>query len=94
MAQHAGMSIALSDQADVEQVVVGKLRPGQRFSVEELLDQLPEVSWSQLFLAIDVLSRRGDIELRRQGFTYTVMKAWAPITGARSDDGASHSDYR
>jgi hypothetical protein len=94
MAQHAAMWIVSSDHADLEQVVLGKLNAGQRFSVEELLDQLPEVSWSQLFLAIDVLSRRGDIELRRQGFTYSVMKAWAPITEARNDDGTSHSDYR
>jgi DNA-binding GntR family transcriptional regulator len=82
MAQHAGRSIVSSDQADLEQVVLDKLRPGQRFSVEELLDQLPEVSWSQLFLAIDVLSRRGDIELRRQGFTYTVMKARTSMDGS------------
>ena len=94
MAQRSGLSPTVSVRADPAQVILDRLREGRRFTVEELLDEVPELSWVQLFLAIDVLSRQGAIELRRQGFTYTVTGL--PRSTTRSDgiDVATHSDYR
>jgi len=60
-----------SKPMDTERVVLERLQKERSFTVEELLVELPELSWSQVFLAIDLLSRRGAIELRREGFTYT-----------------------
>ncbi|OQW30539.1 MAG: hypothetical protein A4E19_09525 [Nitrospira sp. SG-bin1] len=57
--------------------------------MEELCDELPELSWSQVFLAIDVLSRRGDIHLRREAFIYTARTATLPFTGT---EGRTWSD--
>lgn len=51
------------------------LRSSGKLTVEELVARVPELSWSQLFLAIDVLSRSGDIILRPEGLTYTLETA-------------------
>jgi len=70
-------SMAEYDKAHLvvpEDVVLDLLQDDRPFTVEELLLQVPELSWAQLFLAMDILSRRGDVELRRQGFTYTLKR--------------------
>jgi hypothetical protein len=35
---------------------------------------LPEMRWNQVFAAIDKLSRRGEIALRRRGFNYELAR--------------------
>ena len=94
MARQDGVSVASSDRLDSEQVILGKLREGQRFTVEELLAEMPELTWAQVFVAIDVLSRRGDIELRRQGFTYTVTKLTPWVQGVDGVDATAHPHHR
>ena len=42
---------------------------------EEIIDKIPELSWNQVFLAVDALSRRGEIILSRRGFEYQAMAA-------------------
>jgi hypothetical protein len=37
---------------------------------DEIIEQLPELTWNQVFLAVDSLSRRGEIVLTRHGFDY------------------------
>jgi len=73
-----------SKSMDTECLVFERLQEERNFTVEELLDELPELSWSQVFLAIDLLSRRGDIELRREGFTYTARRATPSLNGTES----------
>jgi hypothetical protein len=75
MAQPSVLPNSSSQLMDAERIVLERLQMERSFTVEELLDELPELSWSQVFLAIDLLSRRGDIELRREGFTYTARTA-------------------
>jgi hypothetical protein len=58
-----------------ESHLLNLLRDGGAHTVEELLNEAPEFSWAQLFVAMDSLSRRGMIELRRAGFTYWLKKA-------------------
>ncbi|HEY3196495.1 MAG TPA: hypothetical protein VGJ57_00655 [Nitrospirales bacterium] len=41
----------------------------------EIIDRIPELSWNQVFLAVDALSRRGEIILSRRGFEYQAMAA-------------------
>jgi hypothetical protein len=64
-----------------EDLVLDRLQDDRPFTLEELLLQAPELSWAQLFLAMDILSRRGDVELRRQGFTYTLKRVRPAGTG-------------
>jgi len=41
----------------------------------EIIDKIPELSWNQVFLAVDALSRRGEIILSRRGFEYQATAA-------------------
>lgn len=81
MAQQSVSPNSSSQLMDAERIVLERFQMERSFTVEELLDELPELSWSQVFLAIDLLSRRGDIELRREGFTYTARTTTRPLTG-------------
>jgi hypothetical protein len=81
MAQQSVLPNSFSKPMATEQLVLERLQEERSFTVEELLDELPELSWSQVFLTIDLLSRRGSIELRREGFTYTARAAKRPLNG-------------
>ena len=48
----------------VEDWLVGALRERGPQTLEELGSCLPQTNWTQLLLAIDRLSRRGDITMR------------------------------
>lgn len=61
--------------ATPESHVLDLLRDGRLHTIEELLEEAPEFSWAELFVAMDSLSRSGVIELRRQGFTYWLRMA-------------------
>jgi hypothetical protein len=39
-------------------------------TMDEILARLPELKWSEVFLTVDALSRRGDILIQRKGFDY------------------------
>ena len=60
------------------------LREGEPYTVEEVLEEAPEFTWVQLFVAMDSLSRNGMIELRREGFIYWPRKAesWSTLNGS------------
>lgn len=74
-----------TDTADLlerERLILDQLRDGERFTVEDILARIPELSWAQIFFAMDALSRRGDVELRRQGFSYTLRRVKSCPSGA------------
>lgn len=82
------------DRIVPERLILDRLHHDRRFTVEELLEQMPELSWAQVFFAMDILSRRGDVELRRQGFTYTVRKIRPFDHGMEGVDDTAHHDHR
>lgn len=51
--------------SSIEQRVLAALRVGGDKTIEQLTASLPDVSWTQVFLAIDRLSRSGRVILRR-----------------------------
>ncbi len=53
-----------------EDLILDVLSSGEVLTLEQLIAEVPELSWSQLFHAVDALSRHGDIALRRRGFQY------------------------
>jgi len=44
----------------------------QPLPIEEIVGRLPCLSWNQVFLAVDSLSRKGLINLKRRAFSYIV----------------------
>jgi hypothetical protein len=55
-----------------EILLLAVLNEIQRGTLEEVVALLPELGWNEVFHAVDSLSRRGDIVLRRHGFSYDV----------------------
>lgn len=51
---------------------------GTAYSLEALVACLPELSWSELFQAVDHLSRRGAIRMHRRGFDYLLATSGHP----------------
>ena len=78
--------------AKQESAIMDLLRSSGKLTVEEIAEQIPDLSWSQLFLAMDVLSRTGDIILWREGFTYT-LEAAIPVLETASH-GTTAADHR
>ncbi|MEW6542019.1 MAG: hypothetical protein AB1411_00215 [Nitrospirota bacterium] len=55
------------DLSSVELTLLQALRMGGARTIDQLASLLPSVSWSQVFLAVDRLSRVGAVTMRRAG---------------------------
>ena len=56
-----------------EALVLATLAEADFLTIEQLVEELPELTWNQVFHILDELSRRDAILLRRRGFDYEVM---------------------
>lgn len=54
------------------EVLRSTVRP---LTFEEISARIPELTWNQIFLSVDALSRRGDVILNRRGFEYQAIAA-------------------
>lgn len=78
--------------AQPESMIMDLLRSTGKLTVEEIVARIPDLWWSQLFLAMDVLSRTGEVILWREGFTYT-LEAANPVLETASH-GTTAADHR
>jgi hypothetical protein len=65
--------------ADADEAVLNMLQRYEVLMMEDLITGRPDFSWSQLFLAVDRLSRKNLIALRRIGLSYQILstnQAW------------------
>lgn len=53
-----------------EALVMQHLQPASPVILDRIVEDLPELSWNQIFQTVDALSRKGLISLRRRGFNY------------------------
>lgn len=58
-----------------ESRVLGLFEPGETLTVEQVIERLPEIRWSQVFRAIKVLHERGELLVRARGFRYEMTHA-------------------
>lgn len=79
--------------AQRESAIMDLLRTSGKLTVEEIVEHIPDISWCQLFLAMDVLSRRGDLILHRENFTYTLEMAKPSPVLAGASHGTTASDH-
>lgn len=56
-----------------EAAIVTLLHSHHELPIEQLIERSPDLSWGQVFLAVDALSRRGVVNLRCRDFTYQVQ---------------------
>lgn len=57
---------------NVDAAVLNMLQRHEIFMMDDLIVGRPDFSWAQLFLAIDRLSRKNLISLRRVGLSYQI----------------------
>lgn len=58
---------------------------GTDCAMKEVVGLCPELTWNQVFLAIDYLSRTGQVQVTLgSGRTYRVLAHHAPVTGRAS----------
>jgi len=57
---------------DADEAVLNMLQRYEVLMMEDLITGRPDFSWAQLFLAIDRLSRKNLIALRRVGLSYQI----------------------
>jgi hypothetical protein len=81
------------DYSSHESTIISLLHASDRLTIDEILARAPHLSWSQVFLAIDVLSRKGDVTLYRKGFEYSVETARHMSLAGRSN-GKTAPDHR
>jgi len=61
-------------RCDPEVLILSLLNSVEILTMEQVVELLPELSWVDVFRAVDALSRRGTIILRRRGFDYEVAR--------------------
>jgi hypothetical protein len=79
--------------ADAEQAILNTLRRYEVLMMEDLILGRPDFSWTQLFLAIDRLSRKNMIALCRVGLNYQIRpinQEWTLDQGQHHEKPAVH----
>jgi predicted transcriptional regulator len=79
--------------AGVEEAVLNMLRRYKVLRIEDLSSGLLDFSWSQLILAIDRLSRKNMIALRRVGLSYQIRpinQEWTLGQGQQHEEPPAH----
>jgi hypothetical protein len=69
-----------------QSMVLAALGSGDAVTVDQLMMRLPELTFSELFFALDALSRRGEVFMRRRGFEYEIS---VPKTVPSRESGAA-----
>jgi len=85
--------IMATANTDAEQAILNILRRYEVLMMEDLIIGRPDFSWAQLFLAIDRLSRKNLIALRRVGLSYQIRlmnQEWTIDQGQHHEEPAAH----
>jgi hypothetical protein len=53
-----------------EALVMQHLQAAHPVILDRIVEDMPELTWNQIFETVDALSRKGVISLRRRGFNY------------------------
>lgn len=59
--------IDLTPQTDLTSRILAMLADQSGITLEQLLDRCPDVTWNQIFVVVDRLSRTGEIRLTAKG---------------------------
>ena len=79
-------------RSDPEVLILSLLNSVEILTMEQAVELLPELSWVDVFRAVDALRQRGTIILRRRGFDHEVARrprVDAPLTSRSMAVGSS-----
>jgi hypothetical protein len=83
----------MAQQTIVEDQVIDIVRRADACDIEEVTRQCPDLTWNQIFLAVDRLSRNGKIKLTPSGRgAYTVT--FLPCRKVGSINVHSHLNHK
>lgn len=71
-----------------EALVLNVLHSDGPLTMEELLGKLSQLSWNQVFCAVDALSRNGKLQLRRTNFDFELD---LPILGVSPGESIDYA---
>jgi len=57
-----------------ESVIMKRLAQSPPLTLDDLVEQLPQLTWNQIFQAVDGLTRTGAIHARRTRFQYELSR--------------------
>ena len=75
----------VTGDTDADEAVLNMLQRYEVLMLEDLITGRPDFSWAQLFLAIDRLSRKNVIALRRIGSRYQILPTHHEWTQTQAD---------
>jgi hypothetical protein len=78
---------------DADEAVLTMVQRYEVLMMEDLINGRPDFSWAQLFLAIDRLSRKNLIALRRMGLSYQIRPMnheWTLSQEQHHEEPAAH----
>jgi hypothetical protein len=61
--------------ASPEAVIMNRLAQSSALTLDDLVEQVPQLTWNQIFRAVDGLARSGAIIVRRIRFEYRLSMA-------------------
>lgn len=65
-----GSADMASRHSQQETLLLQALRSEGSLTMEQVAARFPQLSWGELFLAVDRLSRSGELVIRRRGYDY------------------------
>lgn len=68
-------------------IVLDMLDDVEFMTFDQVCAKWPELSWSDVFLAVDELSRRGEVILQRRGNEYAVRRKETLVSAAEGMTG-------
>jgi hypothetical protein len=78
---------------NADEAVLNMLQRYEVLTLEDLITGRPDFSWTQLFFAIDRLSRKNLIVLRRIGLSYQIFltnQEWAHDQACHYEEPVAH----
>ncbi|HSL02214.1 MAG TPA: hypothetical protein VK901_01575 [Nitrospiraceae bacterium] len=83
-----------TENVNADESVLNMLQRYEGLMIDDLIAERPDLSWAQLFLAIDRLSRKNLITLHRVGLSYQIFlmnQEWTLGQGQhRKESAAQH----
>jgi hypothetical protein len=69
-----------TENADADEAILDMLQRYEVLTMDDLIITQPNFSWAQLFLAVDRLSRKNLLALRRIGLSYQIRRMNQALT--------------
>ena len=78
----------------IEKAILDRLREGGPTCFDDVVTYLPDLTWGEVFAAVDRMSRDGRLSLRQLGYSTYQISLGAQFAHAGSTSGQTGADNR